>query len=190
VSDLPERAEALPAADYHCRQAVDHLVAGDPGHELAVVHGIARLLEAAGGPDVGNAVRAHLEQVGRPPGLYAHGGPRERVLTSALLLHRATDDGLRGALAAAGLHGSDLRGGTPTAGAERPAVAEPSAAAEGPLVAEPIGPDAVGVDARDHHPATARQAERVSFVTRVLADRRAAVEAVLAALQEEPRSGS
>jgi len=187
--DLPELADALPAAQYHCRQAVDSLVSGGPGYELAVVRSVARMLEAAGGPDVGNAVRAHLEQVDRSPDLDGNGGPRERVLTSALRLHCTTDDGLRTALSAAGLRGGDLvdgyslevesgggepldRSATETRRAERVAAESGSA--------EPL----------DRSAAETRRAERAAFVIRVLADRRAAVEAVLAALQEVPPTRS
>jgi hypothetical protein len=164
--DLPELADALPAAQYHCQQAVDRLVSGGPGHELAVVRSMARMLEAAGGPDVGNAVQAHLEQVDRSPDLDGNGGPRERVLTSARRLHRTTDDGLRAALSAVGLRRGDLVDGYPRE-------AEPGGA-------EPLDRSAAGT----------RRAERVAFVGRVLADRRAAVEAVLDALLEVPPTRS
>ena len=108
---------------------------------------------------MGNAVRAHLEEVDRCPDLGGSGGPRERVLTSALQLHRRTDDGLRTALSAVGLRGGDLVDGYS-------------------LDAEPGGAEPL-----DRSAAETRRAERVAFVGRVLTDRRAAVEAVLAALR-------
>jgi len=187
--DLPELADALPAAQYHCRQAVNSLVSGGPGHELAVVRSIPRMLEAAGGPDVGNAVRAHLEQVDRSPDLDGNGGPRERVLTSALRLHRTTDDGLRTALSAAGLRGGDLVDGysleAEPGGPEPLDRSATEARRAYPPEAEPGGSEPL-----DRSATEARRAERVAFVVRVLADRRAAVEAVLAALQEDEPSRS
>jgi len=183
--DLPELADALPAAQYHCQQAVDRLVLGGPGHELAVVRSIARMLEAAGGPDVGNAVRAHLEQVDRPPDLDGNAGPRQGVLSSALQLHRTTDDGLRAALSAAGLLGGDPVDGY-SLEAESDGAEPLDRSAAGTRRAGHVAAESDGAEPLDRSAAETRRAERVAFVIKVLADRRAAVEAVLAALQEVP----
>ncbi|MDP9436758.1 MAG: hypothetical protein M3P93_16845, partial [Actinomycetota bacterium] len=62
MTDLPDAADALPSADHHCRRATAHLE-GRPARG-SLLEAIVALLEAAGGPDVGNAVRTHLERTG------------------------------------------------------------------------------------------------------------------------------
>ena len=119
VSDPPELADALPGAERWCRQLVDRLAAPEGPTQLVV--GLVGLLEAAGGCDVGNGVRAYLERTGQVlSARVATDDLRRRVLTAALRLHLAAAADLTGALVAAGLSGSPADNGR----AERAAYVE------------------------------------------------------------------
>lgn len=99
--DLPELADALPGAQRWCRQALERLDAAD---HAGTVQSLVGLLEAAGGLDVGNTVRSHLERVGAfRPALRATDGPRSALLAAALELYLAAEQDLRQALGRAGL---------------------------------------------------------------------------------------
>ena len=150
MTELPDPADALPAADHHCRLATAHLE-GRPARG-SLLEALVALLEAAGGPDVGNVVRTHLERSSAaPPTALAGDRGRERVLVAARCLHRAAESELRAALRAAGLD----------------AVAAGDAATR------------AADDAAERTARRERAAERAEFVERVLAERRAAVDAVL-----------
>ena len=99
---VPGLADALPAAEHHCRRAVAHVEGRAARGTL--LEALVALLEAAGGPDVGNVVRTHLEHTGGTvPARCATDRAEARVLTAALRLHSAADDDLRDRLRAAGL---------------------------------------------------------------------------------------
>ena len=132
TTGLPELPDALPGSERMCRRAADRLASREPGF-TGVVEGIVGVLEAAGGPDVANCVRAHLERMGdRLPASFADhrladDRPRERILTSALRLYLAAEDDLRVALAGAGLSSAgqvDAAGGAAAPQRERAAFAE------------------------------------------------------------------
>lgn len=99
--DLPELADALPGAQRWCRQALERLDAAD---HAGTVQSLVGLLEAAGGLDVGNTVRSHLERVGafRPP-LGGTDDARGALLAAARELYLASEQDLRQALGRAGL---------------------------------------------------------------------------------------
>lgn len=98
----PGLADALPGAEHHCRRAVAHLEGRPARGDL--LESLVALLEAAGGPDVGNGVRSHLERTGATaPAQRGTDGSRVRVLTAALRLHRAAEAELRDRLRSAGL---------------------------------------------------------------------------------------
>lgn len=102
--DVPRPADALPAAEHACARAVAHLQ-GRPARG-SLPEAIVALLEAAGGPGVGNAARTHLERTGaavpdRRPG----DAPRLRVLLAAARLHAAAEQDLDERLRRAGLAG-------------------------------------------------------------------------------------
>ncbi len=99
--DLPELADALPGAQRWCRQGLERLDAAD---HAGTVQSLVGLLEAAGGLDVGNTVRSHLERVGGfRPALRATDGARRALLAAALELFLAAEQDLRQALGRAGL---------------------------------------------------------------------------------------
>lgn len=101
-SDGPALADALPSAEHHCGRAVAHLEGRAARGDL--LESLVALLEAAGGPDVGNVVRAHLERTGATvPAPCASDRGRVRVLLAAARLHAAADRDLRDQLGAAGL---------------------------------------------------------------------------------------
>ena len=99
--DLPELADALPGAQRWCRQALERFDAAD---HAGTVQSLVGLLEAAGGLDVGNTVRSHLERVGasRPP-LGLADDARRSLLSAARELYLAAEQDLRQALGRAGL---------------------------------------------------------------------------------------
>lgn len=69
-----------------------------------LLEALVALLEAAGGPDVGNVVRTHLERTAATvPARCATDRARVRVLTAALCLHSAAERDLRDRLRSAGL---------------------------------------------------------------------------------------
>lgn len=124
--DTADVADALPGADRARVLAVALLAEQAPAERVAAA--VAQLLEAAGGPDAGNAVRARLE---RQPLLLAAGAdPSARVLAAAARLHEEAEADLRAALAAAGVHREDPRR------SERAAYAERVLAARGEQVRE------------------------------------------------------
>ena len=99
--DLPELADALPGAQRWCRQGLERLDAAD---HAGTIQSLVGLLEAAGGLDVGNTVRSHLERVGVfRPALRATDGARRALLAAALELYLAAEQDLRQALGRAGL---------------------------------------------------------------------------------------
>ena len=99
--DLPELADALPGAQRWLGQALERLDAAD---HVGTVQSLVGLLEAAGGLDVGNTVRSHLERVGVfQPALRATVGSRRALLAAALELYVASEHDLRQALDRAGL---------------------------------------------------------------------------------------
>ena len=99
--DLPELADALPGAQRWCRQGLERLDAAD---HAGTIQSLVGLLEAAGGLDVGNTVRSHLERVGVfRPALRATDGSRRALLAAALELYLAAEQDLRQALGRAGL---------------------------------------------------------------------------------------
>jgi hypothetical protein len=107
VSGAPALADALPAAEHHCSRAVAHLEGRAARGDL--LEALVALLEAAGGPDVGNLVRTHVERTGAAvPARCATDRGRVRVLLAALRLHSAAEGELRDRLRAAGL--ADLDG--------------------------------------------------------------------------------
>lgn len=119
TDELPVLADALPGAQRACALAVAHL-GDDSAPPAAVVPALVRLLEAAGGPDVGNAVRAHLERYpARLPEQLGTDEPRRRVLRAAGGLHRAALDDLARALTSAGLTRQDPARSERAAYAER-----------------------------------------------------------------------
>ena len=99
--DLPDLADALPGAQRWFRQATERLAAAD---HAGTVQSLIGLLEAAGGLDVGNTVRSHLERV-RPaqPALPAGVSEAADLLAAAGGLDRAAEHDLRQALGRAGL---------------------------------------------------------------------------------------
>ena len=99
--DLPELADTLPGAQRWCRQALERFDAAD---HAGTVQSLVGLLEAAGGLDVGNTVRGHLERVGasRPPLGHADDAHRA-LLAAARELYLAAEQDLRQALGRAGL---------------------------------------------------------------------------------------
>lgn len=99
--DLPELADALPGAQRWFRQALQRLDAAD---HAGTVQSLVGLLEAAGGLDVGNTVRCHLERVGafRPP-LGEADDARCALMAAARELFLASEQDLRQALGRAGL---------------------------------------------------------------------------------------
>ncbi len=108
---LPDPADALPGADSRVRRAVALLTTSGAATD-AVAAELVGLLEAAGGPDVGNAARAAVERAAReraaPPRAALGGaGPltadaaRHRVLTAAARLHRDATDAITQALGGA-----------------------------------------------------------------------------------------
>ena len=103
---LPDLGDALPGAERALARAL--AAAGSDDHAAVQPHLVA-LLESAGGPDVGNAVRAHLERAGlvraRPDPADPHPPPRtaEALLDAAYALHCAAQHDLRAALSASGL---------------------------------------------------------------------------------------
>ena len=105
---LPELGDALPGAERALDrgvQASQETAQADADTRLEP-HLVA-LLEAAGGPDVGNAVRTHLERTrAAGPGeplCRALAGTADAVLDAAYALHCAATSDLRSALAASGL---------------------------------------------------------------------------------------
>ena len=99
--DLPELADALPGAQRWCRQGLERLDAAD---HAGTIQSLVGLLEAAGGLDVGNTVRSHLERVGAfRLALHASDGARRALLAAALELYLAAEQDLRQALGRAGL---------------------------------------------------------------------------------------
>jgi hypothetical protein len=104
VGEVPALADALPAAEHHCRRAVAHIEGRTAQGDL--LEALVALLEAAGGPDVGNVVRTHLEcTAATVPAWCATDRARVRVLTAALCLHSAAEGDLRDRLRSAGLGG-------------------------------------------------------------------------------------
>ncbi len=104
---VPDTADALAAAARLLDRAVAALLEQAPdGVRLASL--VAGVVEAAGGPDTGNAARTRVER--EPADLSGRDGaqpdqPGHRVLTAALGLARAADADLRSRLTAAGLGG-------------------------------------------------------------------------------------
>ncbi len=99
--DLPELADALPGAQRWFRQATERLAAAD---HAGTVQSLIGLLEAAGGLDVGNTVRSHLERVHpAQPTLPAGVGDARDLLAAARELYLAAEHDLRQALGRAGL---------------------------------------------------------------------------------------
>lgn len=95
-------ADALPGAEHHCDRAVAHLERRTAWGDL--LEAVVALLEAAGGHDVGNAVRTHLERTAATvPARCAPDHARVRVLLAALRLHGAAERDLRDRLRLAGL---------------------------------------------------------------------------------------
>jgi hypothetical protein len=104
TAEVPGLADALPAAEHHCRRAVAHIEGRTARGDL--LEALVALLEAAGGPDVGNVVRTHLERTAATvPARCAPDRARVRVLTAALCLHSAAERDLRDRLRLAGLVG-------------------------------------------------------------------------------------
>lgn len=102
VPGLPGLADALPGAEHACTRAVAHLEGRAARGDL--LESLVALLESAGGPDVGNLVRTHLERTGAAvPAPRACDSGRLRVLLAALRLHRVAEDDLRLRLRSAGL---------------------------------------------------------------------------------------
>ncbi len=100
--DVPSLADALPAAEHHCRRAVAHLEGRTARGDL--LEALVALLEAAGGPDVGNVVRTHLERTSATvPTRCATDHGRVRVLLAAARLHDAAERDLHDRLRSAGL---------------------------------------------------------------------------------------
>lgn len=108
---LPEPADALPGADSRVRRAVALLTAPDAAAD-AVVAELVGLLEAAGGPDVGNAARAAVERAAleratlhqaslQRAGPLTAAAARHRVLTAAARLHRDATEAIARALGGA-----------------------------------------------------------------------------------------
>ena len=90
LPDLPPLADALPAAEHHCRRAVAHLEGRPARGDL--LESLVALLEAAGGPDAGDVVRAHLERTGTTaPARCATDRGRVRVLSAAVRLLAAAE---------------------------------------------------------------------------------------------------
>jgi hypothetical protein len=108
LPDLPPLADALPAAEHHCCRAVAHLEGRPARGDL--LESLVALLEAAGGPDVGNVVRTHLERTGTTaPARCATDRGRVRVLAAAVRLHAAAERDLRDRLRSTGLVDHDGR---------------------------------------------------------------------------------
>jgi hypothetical protein len=102
VPDAPTLADALPGAEHHCTRAVAHLEGRPARGDL--LEALVALLEAAGGPDVGNVVRTHLERTGTTaPARCATDRGRVRVLAAAVRLHAAAERDLRDRLRSAGV---------------------------------------------------------------------------------------
>lgn len=102
LDDLPRLADALPPAEHHCARAVAHLEGRPSRGDL--LDALVALLEAAGGPDVGNVVRTHLERTGAAvPDRFGADDGRARVLLAATRLHAAAEHDLRERLRRAGL---------------------------------------------------------------------------------------
>lgn len=102
LEDVPVLADVLPSAEHHCGRAVAHLEGRTARGDL--LEALVGLLDAAGGPDVGNAVRAHLERTGATvPARCATDRARVRVLLAAERLHAAAERDLRDRLRSAGL---------------------------------------------------------------------------------------
>ena len=167
MSEVPELADAMPGAERALQVAVQR--AAEPGPSVdAVVAALARLLEAAGGPDVGNAVRTYLERQAAAPE-HVHGQSRDGLLDVALRLHVAADQDVRDALARSGLR----------AGLAPPDIAPPGPHAPDPHAPDPQPPDPHRPDPQPQDPRHARHA----FAARELAARDAAVRAVLQRLR-------
>lgn len=159
TAELPDPADAMFSAELLCRRAAE-LPSADP---TAVQDVLTALLEAAGGADVGNAVRRHVERAPQPGYGIDRSSPTEaraQILEAAARLFLAAEEDVRSALAAAGL--------TP--------VPQASAAADG---------DAAAVPDTDGNP-IGRRAARAAFAERTLTRRRAAVETVLRAMGGPP----
>lgn len=125
---VPDLGDALPGAEWALDRGVQ---AARSGADAAVQPHLVALLEAAGGPDVGNAVRAHLERSGRSgPGDRGTGrwsagvaGTADAVLDAAYALHCAAQSDLRSALTASGLGSGLAEGDRRRARAEHAATA-------------------------------------------------------------------
>jgi hypothetical protein len=113
--EVPGLADALPAAEHHSRRAVAHVEGRTARGDL--LEALVALLEAAGGPDVGNLVRTHLERTGgTAPARCATDRARVRVLTAAVRLHSAAERDLRDRLRSAGLVDRDQEAPDQSAG--------------------------------------------------------------------------